>query len=375
MTTRAAPGARRVLHVIHGLGSGVEQVVLDYVRATPEVEHHAVYSVDPACHAATWAVTGGFASAQEVPSSPVAFTRAVRRAHRDVEPHIVHAHSSVAGAVTRAVLPRAAVVYTPHCFAFIRRDKPAGQRAVFWLVEALLARRTRALAACSPHEAQLAGHFMRGARVHHVPNIAADDDVPPVEISAEAKVDDVFRIVTSGRISPQKDPGTFAELAVALRRQHPVGLDLVWVGSGSPEETERLQRAGVRVTGWVSHPEAMSELADSDLYVHTARWEAAPLTILEAARLGLPVLARGTAPIRALGLAGTWDTGDELLGRVEPLLRGDGLSALEDASRALLERHTPARQAAGLRACYADAGRLRRTPPRTIETRHTEVSA
>lgn len=49
-----------VLHVVHGLGSGVERVVLDHVAATPELEHHVLHSTDPACHGTAWAGSAGF---------------------------------------------------------------------------------------------------------------------------------------------------------------------------------------------------------------------------------------------------------------------------------------------------------------------------
>ena len=50
--------------------------------------------------------------------------------------------------------------------------------------------------------------------------------------------------------------------------------------------------AGVEVTGWLEQDVAVKEIADCDVYLHTAAWEGYPMTILEAFELGMPVVAR-----------------------------------------------------------------------------------
>ncbi|GGF43635.1 glycosyl transferase [Marmoricola endophyticus] len=362
--------------MVHGLGSGVERVVGDYVAATPEAEHHVLHSTDPSCHGASWAGSAGFSSVREVPGSPWRFAREVRRARRDLSPDIVHAHSSVAGALVRTLLPRAHVVYTPHCFAFVRRDVRTTTRAAFWLVEALLGRRTAALAACSAHEAALGRRLIRPHRVHYVPNIASLAPAPARVVDEDPRPS----VVAMGRIAPQKAPESFAALAEDLRGRADVRL--TWIGAGSAEQTAALRAAGVEVTGWLDHDAATARLAAADLYVHTARWEATPLTVLEAARLEVPVLARDTAPMRALDLRGTWSGRAQLADAVVAALPdGDVATAagLRADGRRLSDAHSPQRQREALRACYASVlpawGDVRTTEPPHVNSETQKVSA
>lgn len=355
------PGARpvplRVLHVIHGLGSGVERVVLDYASATPEHEHHVLFSVDETCHDPSWEDCSAFASATRAPGSVVAFGRAIVSGVRRLRPDLVHAHSSIAGGLTRVLLRRTPVVYTPHCYAFLRQDVGPVVRWAFHALERLLAVRTRALSACSPHEAALARELMPGSRVHYVPNLAARRDLRPLAPTTTAD-SRPLSIVTSGRVSSQKGATQYAEMAsmlLGLPRSERPDLRLTWIGGGDEDLTTTLRSAGVSVTGWLRQEQALEALAAGDLYVHCAQWESAPLTVLEAAQADVPVIARDGDPIRALGLTHLWSTPVELLALVRSFLAEPSAPALHEANRSLRARHTPAAQAAALRTCYAGA--------------------
>ena len=121
-----------VLHVIHRLGSGVEGVVADYVSRTPGYEHHVLFSPDPTCHDVEWECNTGFASTVVVADNLVEFYRSLRKQVKHSRPDIVHAHSSIAGVAARTMITRIPVVYTPHCYAFMRRDVGLAARALFW---------------------------------------------------------------------------------------------------------------------------------------------------------------------------------------------------------------------------------------------------
>ncbi|MFX7785070.1 glycosyltransferase, partial [Acinetobacter baumannii] len=59
-----------------------------------------------------------------------------------------------------------------------------------------------------------------------------------------------------------------------------------WIGDG-PSSAPR-----VRVPGWAARDDVRAELAELDVYFHTAAWEGFPIAILDAAAMGLPILAR-----------------------------------------------------------------------------------
>jgi glycosyltransferase involved in cell wall biosynthesis len=351
----AEPGSGSVLHVIHRLGSGVETVVLDYARALPQLDHHVFFSPDESCHDPAWADSPEFASATRVDTGMGSFLLKLRSAHRDIRPDLVHAHSSVAGGCTRSVLPGARVVYTPHCFAFLRADRGPLARAGYRGVERVLAPRTRALAACSPHEAELGRRLMPADRVHYVPNVADVDGVRDAgRAPASTAVGTGFHIVMSGRVAAQKGVSDFASMAVQLRRQQE-DVRCTWIGGGDESLTRQLREAGVDVTGWLPRLEGLATLATADLYVHSALWEAAPMTVLEASQLDVPVLARDSEPLRALGLTPLWSSVSDLVDMVGELRSGEGLERLRRANDRLRSEHTPSAQRAALAECYVQA--------------------
>ena len=292
----------RVLHVIESLGGGVLSSVLTMVDATPDIEHHL--AIWPRrTHADTGDARGVFGSVHRLPSHPVRAARELNGHVRDVGADVVHAHSSYAGVLARTGDRGVDVVYSPHCFAFERRDLSTLARTGFREVERSLVRRTAVLVACSPHEASLAvdlGH----RRVVVVPNRALH---PP---AIRARPDEVLRILAVGRIGPQKDWRHLLAVKQEIddRSRRPVHWE--WLGSGDTEGEEALRGGGVAVSGWLPREDVVRRLGAAQAYVHSAAWEAAPVSILEAAAVGIPIVARAIPTLVSLdvpGLAGSVD--------------------------------------------------------------------
>lgn len=98
-------------------------------------------------------------------------------------------------------------------------------------------------------------------------------------------------MVVVGRISPQKDPDFLLNTLINLKL-YPEGrnITLHWLGGGPPEMEKKLLDAGIEVSGMIPHTQLMQRLNDADLYLHTAAWEGMPLTLLEAAKLNIPMV-------------------------------------------------------------------------------------
>lgn len=282
----------RVLHVTEALGGGVQSAIANYIDHLPEIEH-AVYSrARDGQSTYAWSTpveherySGGLAGF---------FVRLVRKVRQE-RPDIVHLHSSFAGAARAVLPPGTAVVYSPHCYAMERRDLGAVPRAGFAAVEWLLARRTRAVVAVSRREAALS----RGLNAR-VPVAVALNPAPFEPPAVRAPATDPAEVVMVGRISPQKDPGLFAAVAASTRD---APWRYVWIGDGDPNARDELERAGVEVTGWTSPDKAAQRVAGARLYLHSAAWEGGPLSTIEAATLGTPVLARDIPSMNSLGYA------------------------------------------------------------------------
>jgi glycosyltransferase involved in cell wall biosynthesis len=295
----------RVLHVTEALGGGVQSAIANYIDHLPEIEH-AVYSrARDGQSTYSWSrpveherYEGGLAGF---------FVRLVRKVRQE-RPDIVHLHSSFAGAARAVLPPGTAVVYSPHCYAMERRDLGAVPRAGFAAIEWLLARRTRAVVAVSPREAELSRRL--NARV---PVVVALNPAPFEAPASRAPAADPAEVVMVGRISPQKDPGLFAAVASETRN---APWRYVWIGDGDPDARDELVRAGVEVTGWTPPDKAAQRVAGARLYLHSAAWEGGPLSTIEAATLGTPVLARDTPSMDSLGYAVAGELPGELAGSV-----------------------------------------------------------
>jgi glycosyltransferase involved in cell wall biosynthesis len=350
--------------VVESLGSGVATALEDYLRSTPEHVHtvlawrrHEAQTGDQLARLA--------AEVLPLPSGRLAQLRAVRRWVDALRPDIVHAHSSYAGLYVR-LLPRTlagAIVYTPHGFSFERRDVPAPARGVFWLAEAALSLRGACVAAVGPREAELARRLLGRQPVLYVPNVIRLVEPLRPPTVPEADVPPGLRLATLGRITPAKDPGFFRRL-VLLGHERDLPLAWMWVGGGEPAAEQALRDVGVLVTGWTPRSAALGWLATADVYVHTAAWEGAPISILEAGALGLPIVARRNPSLAALGMPSLFDTPEALIEAIRPLLDGRRRAELRASSEHLLRQHRPEAQREALERAYAAALRAGAAHPR-----------
>lgn len=183
----------RVLHVSEAMGAGIVSSVLAMAEATPDVDHHLMARPRSAHDTGDdWSTR--FSSVHPLPDNPVRAVWSLRRLVRELYPDVVHAHSSFGGALVRlAGLDRPRIVYSPHCFAFERRDISGLQRRVFERIERSLAPRTDLFVAVAPNEVDIAaalGH----REIAYIPNRTMLTDRREAEHLAP------LRIVTAGRV-------------------------------------------------------------------------------------------------------------------------------------------------------------------------------
>lgn len=327
----------RVLHVTECFAAGTGRAVVNFARSSgPAGVEHGLVALDRGSGLAEEPGVREAFMHLDVGSGPArTLLPALGASLAAWRPDVVHLHSTIAGLAVRG-LPRALppLVYTPHCYAFLRQDLPRAARLAVLAAEKALAPRLSAVVGVSPHELSWARRLSASTPRCLVSNWAdlGDGEAPasPAPPALRTDPDGPLRVVGVGRLSPQKDPQQFADVVRAL---HERGRDVeaVWLGDGDEALAAALTGAGVTVSGWVPRSEVVARIRAADVLLHTAAWEAAPLVVFEALALGTPVLARE-------------------LPQYAGLLSSDMLyRSVAEATSALAERTRPQWSAAGAR--------------------------
>lgn len=291
----------RVLHVTETFSSGVATAVHSFVENSPQVDHYLLASVRDG---AGVAMSEGYAFVEmaDLPRGMILACREILKTFRRIRPDHVHVHCAYAGVYVRLLpIPRSKIIYSPHCFPFERLSDPRWMRSAYRAVESLLALRTGRFGSVSRAEAALSRALPGRAGVVEIPNVS---HLPFRPRSTDPRAVSKPVVAFNGRLSEQKDPMFVVE---ALKRAPDLAtkIDFTWIGGGEPRYEDALRSVGVRVTGWLPLDDVQSELRRSEVYVHTARWEGFPMSVLEAAALDVPVLARHIRAFDGYGLPRT----------------------------------------------------------------------
>jgi glycosyltransferase involved in cell wall biosynthesis len=235
--------------------------------------------------------------------NPLVDLAAVREcAHllRRVRPHIVHAHSSKAGVVARLAGHRTGVpvVFTAHGWGF-SPGTPLARRTLALAVEAAIAPLSARIICVSESDRQL-------ALAHHVGTkrslVTIRHGLAPSDVRARP-ADQPPRLLMVARFNEQKDQST---LLRAVARLEQIDKNLVYtldlVGSGPNLERVRSLAGELNVLHRVSflgdRHDVPTLLGAAQLFVLSTHYEGLPISIIEALRAGLPVVATDVSGIK-----------------------------------------------------------------------------
>jgi glycosyltransferase involved in cell wall biosynthesis len=239
---------------------------------------------------------------------------------------VIHCHSSKAGVLGRLAGRRRGipVVYSPHCFAFLRDVGPLA-RLLPGAVERALAPLTSAyVCVCeSEHRAALAHRLAGPERVHRIYNgVPAPTPTPPTpptptptRVAAPVSAPTTHTSTPTAQIQPEqalldfKGEGLLVGAVAVLRPQKrldvlidaiPAVLEQVpqarvaIVGNGPLQAQLQAQAAALglhkeaRFKLFPFAPPSGRYMSALDLYVLPSAWEALPMGVLEALAWGVP---------------------------------------------------------------------------------------
>ena len=219
-------------------------------------------------------------------------------------PDMLHAHSAMAGVVARLAALRASVpaIYTVHGFGF-KPEVPWLQRSMSALAERALARWTAYMLCVSQHERTLAyGLPVDSDRIHIIPNGLPLLPAPAAELpAASAEPAPSPRLIMVARMAEPKRHDLFIQ-ALALVRNH-LGRELpvTFAGDGPllAQHQALAQSLNLQAITWAGHVDDVPALLPQhEVFVLLSDHEGMPITVLEAMRAGLCVLASDLPGIR-----------------------------------------------------------------------------
>jgi glycosyltransferase involved in cell wall biosynthesis len=250
---------------------------------------------------------------------------------------LVHGHSSKANVLSAFAARAAGVpsVYTPHAWAFEMRHAVPLRAALGGIEATLNLMHERVITVCGA-EAAIARRW-RVARAEQLrvvrTGLPASGSSLRRDRARDALGVEPGRVVVAwiGRRGPGKRPEELADVASHLPSQTVVFA----IGQGladNPPLARVLREAGVRVLGSGVEPSLL--LAAADVFVLTSAWEAFPLSVLEAMRAGVPVVAHAVGGV-------VEQVEDGVTGR---LVDRDDVEGLAECARTLVAHPTERRR-------------------------------
>jgi glycosyltransferase involved in cell wall biosynthesis len=177
------------------------------------------------------------------------------------------------------LVPNARVYYTPNGYSFLREDISANKQKLFKFIELSISKLFGGTTiACGDTEHEFAKTLGKSIMVRN------GIDLEELKLIKTKSSNTLNSIVTLGRISPQKNPELFNQLA----KKFP-DINFIWIGDG--ELKHLLTANNIKITGWLDRKQALLLLADHDVYIQTSLWEGLPFTIIEAMALQKPIIA------------------------------------------------------------------------------------
>jgi glycosyltransferase involved in cell wall biosynthesis len=208
----------------------------------------------------------------------------------EIQPNIIHVHSSKAGVVARiaAWISKLPVVFTAHGWGF-SPGTPKFRRIVALVAEKLLALFSSKIICVSENDRLLAKKSSVGNQdllqvvrygISNIPQTFANPSTQPP------------RLIMVARFNEQKDQTSLLQ-AIAQLQKYPIHLDLV--GSGPFLESCKALAKFLGIEDRVSFLGDRTDVADLlaqyQIFILSTHYEGLPISILEAMRAGLPVVA------------------------------------------------------------------------------------
>lgn len=198
----------------------------------------------------------------------------IREIAKNIQPDIIHLHSSKAGALGRFAFDgrKMKIYYTPHGYSFLMENCSRKKRMIYKEIEKICGYRNCTTISCSIGEHNESEKLTKKAKyVNNGINIKELNELLLKTKNQEHEL----TVFTLGRISYQKNPMMFNEVASMNK-----DIRFIWIGDG--ELRNVLTSENIEITGWLNRVDALSIAVNADIFILTSLWEGLPISLLEA---------------------------------------------------------------------------------------------
>ena len=224
---------------------------------------------------------------------------------RAEKPVLVHCHSSKAGILGRMAAKSCGVpaVFTAHGWAFTE-GVASYKRYIYALLERMMLRLTAKVICVSDYDKCLADRWL-GNRNKTGKILTIHNGIADIETRSRTKAaEECFRVGMVGRFAvPKKQLDLLRAIKLLLNKGHR-NLHLVLVGDGELLVECRRYAEMNKMHEYVTFMGARHDIADIlqrlDVFCLISDYEGLPISIIEAMRAGLPVVASDVGGVKEL---------------------------------------------------------------------------
>lgn len=212
---------------------------------------------------------------------------------RQVKPDLITIHSSKAGLLGRLAshICKVPAIFTAHGWAFTDGVKESKKR-IYLMAETIAANWSEKIICVSDHDYQLA---CRLSTTHETQITTVHNGVPTGSglYLAQPAGENPVRLIMVARFSEPKDHRLLLKAIYELQADKNFQLDLVGDGPLLSHYQKLVSQLKIddRVRFLGARPDVPELLAKSQVFILASKWEGFPISILEAMRAGLPVIA------------------------------------------------------------------------------------
>lgn len=232
----------------------------------------------------------------------IAAYRIVKRHIKEIQPDIVHGHSSKGGIIGRLAAKRCGVkhiYYTPHAYAFQNPNVGTIKKKIIVFAEKFLSRFMTTLTinvSAGELKRALECRLDKENKFTLIYNGIPSIELPDRECirANEGFAKEAILVGVTARCEDQKDPFTFLKIAKKVIESNEY-VEFIYIGNGIMEQdmhkwiAQNHLENKIHMLGFRN--DAPYIVGMLDIYLSTALYEGLPYSMIEAMRAGVPIIA------------------------------------------------------------------------------------